>query len=105
MMTARPVLFMCCILTPCIAGPQVMREASYERSQKTVVRKRMDDVLLQIILCSSPPLDVTHFNVQEDESLQSIVDQPRRDCPHWCADVPRLLGRIDALLCVVPSPA
>ena len=102
---ARPPPFMakCRILMTRFAGPQVMREASYERTQKTVVRRRMDDVLLQIILCASPPLDVTYFNVQEDESLQSIVDQLKRDCPRWCADVPSLLSKIDSLLCVSSS--
>jgi hypothetical protein len=38
----------------------------------------MDEVLHQIILPSSPPPEgITHFTVQEDESLYSIVDQLR----------------------------
>ena len=76
-----------------------MREASYGRSHKAVVRKRMDEVLHQIILTSSPPPEgITHFTVQEDESLYSIVDQLRRDCPSWCQDKPRLLCKIEGLL-------
>ena len=81
-----------------------MHEASYGRSHKTVVRKRMDEVLHQIILTSSPPPEgsdnnnITHFTVQEDESLYSIVDQLRRDCPRWCRDKERLLLKIDGLL-------
>ena len=76
-----------------------MREASYNRNNKAVVRKRMDEVLLQIILPSSPPPEgITHFTVQEDESLYSIVDQLKRDCPRWCQEKGRLLCKIEALL-------
>ena len=76
-----------------------MRESSYGRSHKAVVRKRMDKVLHQIILPSSPPPDgITYFTVQEDESLFSIVDQLRRDCPRWCQDKGKLLDKIDGLL-------
>ena len=76
-----------------------MRASSYGRSHKAVVRKRMDEVLHQIILPSSPPPEgITHFTVQEDESLYSIVDQLRRDCPMWCQDKRRLLTKIEGLL-------
>ena len=76
-----------------------MREASYGRSHKAVVRKRMDEVLHQIILPASPPPEgITHFTVQEDESLFSIVDQLKRDCPRWCQDKGRLMVKIDGLL-------
>lgn len=77
----------------------MMRSAAYGRSHKTVVRKRIDEVLHQIILPASPPPEgITHFTVQEDESLYSIVDQLRRDCPRWCQDKGRLLEKIDGLL-------
>jgi len=76
-----------------------MREASYGRAHKTIVRKRMDEVLLQLILPTHPPSEsTTHFTVQEDESLVSIVDQLRRDCPRWCKNRTRLLEKVAALL-------
>ncbi len=34
----------------------------------------------------------------KDESLLSIVDQLRRDCPRWCTDKQRLLVKLDTLL-------
>ena len=78
---------------------QVMREASYGRAHKTIVRKRMDEVLLQLILPTHPPPEpTTHFTVQEDESFASIVDQLRRDCPRWCKNRTKLLDRVAALL-------
>ena len=76
-----------------------MREQSYSRSHKIVIRKRMDEVLHQLILPSSPPPEgVTHFTVQEDESLYSIVDQLKCDCPRWCQNKRRLMRRIEGLL-------
>ena len=76
-----------------------MRESAYNRSHKTVVRKRMDEVLHQLILAAVPPPEgITYFTVQEDESLVSIVDQLRRDCPRWCGDKQRLLIKLGALL-------
>jgi hypothetical protein len=45
-----------------------------------------------------PPEGITYFTVQEDESLTSIVEQIRRDCPRWCKDKARLLIKLDALL-------
>jgi len=36
--------------------------------------------------------------VQEDESLVSIIEQLRRDCPKWCQDKARLLIKIRTLL-------
>ena len=79
--------------------PQVMRESAYNRSHKTVVRKRMDEVLHQLILPAVPPPEgITYFTVQEDESLMSIVDQLRRDCPRWCTDKQRLLVKLEVLL-------
>lgn len=94
----RPALAPTIILTP-PSPPQVMRESAYGRTHKTVVRKRMDEVLLQLILPAVPPPEgITYFTVQEDESLLSIVDQLRRDCPRWCADKRRLLVKMEALL-------
>ena len=94
----RPALAPTIILTP-PTPPQVMRESAYGRTHKTVVRKRMDEVLLQLILPAVPPPEgITYFTVQEDESLLSIVDQLRRDCPRWCADKRRLLVKMEALL-------
>ena len=53
-----------------------MREASYGRAHKAVIRKRMDEVLTQCVFTAVPPPEtITHFTVQEDESLTSIVDQ------------------------------
>jgi hypothetical protein len=79
--------------------PQVMRESAYGRSHKTIVRKRIDEVLHQHILIAVPPPEgITFFTVQEDESLLSIVEQLRRDCPRWCKDKARLLLKLDALL-------
>ncbi len=76
-----------------------MRESAYGRSHKAVVRKRMDEVLHQLILPAVPPPEgITYFTVQEDESLASIVDQLRRDCPRWCQDKHRLLIKLDTLL-------
>jgi len=76
-----------------------MRESAYGRSHKTVTRTRMDEVLHQHILVAvGPPEGITYFTVQEDESLTSIVEQIRRDCPRWCKDKARLLIKLDALL-------
>ena len=76
-----------------------MRESAYSRSHKTIVRKRIEDVLHQHILAAvAPPEGITFFTVQEDESLASIVEQLRRDCPRWCKDKVRLLLKLDALL-------
>ena len=76
-----------------------MREASYGRANKTVVRKRMDEVLTQCVFQAAPPPDaITHFTVQEDESLTSIVDQLKRDCPRWCRNKDQLLERVGVLL-------
>jgi hypothetical protein len=78
---------------------QVMRESAYGRSHKTIVRKRIDEVLHQhILMAVNPPEGITYFTVQEDESLLSIVEQLRRDCPRWCKDKTRLLIKLDALL-------
>jgi hypothetical protein len=78
---------------------QVMREASYGRAHKAVIRKRMDEVLTQCIFVAAPPPDnITHFMVQEDESLVSIVDQLKRDCPRWCRNREQLLERVAVLL-------
>ena len=78
---------------------QIMRESAYGRSHKTVARKRIDEVLQQHILTAVPPPEgITYFTVQEDESLVSIVDQLRRDCPRWCQDKTRLLSKLDTLL-------
>ena len=78
---------------------QVMRESAYGRSHKAIVRKRIDEVLHQLILPAVPPPEgITYFTVQEDESLLSIVDQLRRDCPRWCQDKQRLLIKLDTLL-------
>jgi hypothetical protein len=94
----RPALTPTIILTP-PSPPQVMRESAYGRTHKTVVRKRMDEVLHQLILPAVPPPEgITYFTVQEDESLLSIVDQLRRDCPRWCADKRRLVVKMEALL-------
>ena len=76
-----------------------MRESAYGRAHKTITRKRMDEILHQHILTAvAPPEGITYFTVQEDESLVSIVDQLRRDCPRWCQDKARLLIKLDALL-------
>lgn len=76
-----------------------MRESAYGRNHKAIVRKRIDEVLHQHILTAvSPPEGITYFTVQEDESLLSIVEQLRRDCPRWCKDKARLLIKLDALL-------
>ena len=76
-----------------------MREASYGRAHKAIVRKRMDEVLMQLILPTQSPSDaMTHFTVQEDESLASIVNQLRRDCPRWCKNKTKLMDRVAALL-------
>jgi hypothetical protein len=76
-----------------------MRESAYGRSQKTIVRKRIDEILHQSILTAiAPPEGITYFTVQEDESLLSIVEQLRRDCPRWCQDKARLLRKLDSLL-------
>jgi hypothetical protein len=76
-----------------------MRESAYGRSHKAVVRKSMNEVLHQLILPAVPPPEgITYFTVQEDESLLSIVDQLRRDCPRWCQDKQRLLIKLDTLL-------
>ena len=76
-----------------------MREASYGRAHKAIVRKRMDEVLTQLILPTTAPTEkITHFTVQEDESLASIVNQLRRDCPRWCKSKQKLLdtaGRVE----------
>lgn len=64
-----------------------------------MVRKRIDEVLHQHILTAvAPPEGITYFTVQEDESLVSIVEQLRRDCPKWCRDKDRLMLKIRALL-------
>ena len=79
--------------------PQVMRETAYGRSHKTIVRKRIDEVLHQHILIAVPPPEgITFFTVQEDESLLSIVEQLRRDCPRWCKNKTPLLLKLDVLL-------
>ena len=75
-----------------------MREASYGRTHKAVVRKRMDEVVAQCILPAACPDAVTHFAVQEDESLASIVDQLKRDCPRWCRNKDQLMCRVATLL-------
>ena len=76
-----------------------MRESAYGRSHKTVMRKRIDEVLHQHILTAiAPPEGITYFTVQEDESLVSIVEQLHRDCPRWCRDKARLLIKLDTLL-------
>ena len=76
-----------------------MREASYGRAHKAIIRKRMDEVLMQLILPTPSPSDtMTHFTVQEDESLASIVNQLRRDCPRWCKNKNKLLDKVAALL-------
>ena len=76
-----------------------MREASYGRAHKAVIRKRMDEVLTQCVFTAVPPPEtITHFTVQEDESLTSIVDQLKRDCPRWCRNREQLLERVKALL-------
>ena len=76
-----------------------MREASYGRAHKAVIRKRMDEVLTQCIFTAVPPPEtITHFTVQEDESLTSIVDQLKRDCPRWCRNKDQLLERVGVLL-------
>ena len=76
-----------------------MRESAYGRGHKAVARKRIDEVLNQYILVAkAPPEGITYFTVQEDESLASIVEQLRRDCPTWCRDKARLLIKIGALL-------
>ena len=76
-----------------------MRESAYGRGHKAIVRKRMDEVLLHIILPMAPPSDgITHFTVQEDESLHSIVNQLKRDCPKWCRNRAALLLRLGVLL-------
>ena len=76
-----------------------MREASYGRTHKAVVRKRMDEVLTQCVFAAAPSTDtITHFTVQEDESLTSIVDQLKRDCPRWCRNRDQLLERVAVLL-------
>jgi hypothetical protein len=76
-----------------------MRESAYGRSHKTIVRKRIDEVLRQhILIAMSPPEGITFFTVQEDESLLSIVEQLRRDCPRWCKNKTLLLLKLDALL-------
>ena len=76
-----------------------MREASYGRTHKAVVRKRVDEVLTQCIFTATPPPEtITHFTVQEDESLTSIVDQLKRDCPRWCRNRGELLKRVAVLL-------
>jgi hypothetical protein len=76
-----------------------MREASYGRAHKAIVRKRMDEVLMQLILPTASPTEkITHFTVQEDESLASIVNQLRRDCPRWCKSKQKLLDKVAALL-------
>ena len=95
---ARCLLFILHVYQP--APPtQVMRESAYGRSHKTIVRKRIDEVLRQHILVAiSPPEGITYFTVQEDESLLSIVEQLRRDCPRWCKDKARLLIKLDSLL-------
>lgn len=81
------------------SSAQVMRESAYGRNHKTVVRKRIDEVLQQYILPAVPPPEgITYFTVQEDESLLSIVEQLRRDCPRWCQDKSRLLIKLDTLL-------
>lgn len=78
---------------------QVMRESAYGRGHKTIVRKRIDEVLHQHILQAiAPPEGITYFTVQEDESLVSIIEQLRRDCPKWCQDKARLLIKIRTLL-------
>jgi hypothetical protein len=59
----------------------------------------MDEVLLQLILPATPPVEgITHFTVQEDESLYSIVNQLKRDCPKWCRNKASLLLKLDSLL-------
>ncbi len=76
-----------------------MRESAYGRGHKTIARKRIDEVLHQYILAAkAPPEGITYFTVQEDESLVSIVEQLRRDCPKWCRDKARLLIKIGAML-------
>lgn len=75
-----------------------MREASYGRAHKAVVRKRMDEVVAQCILPAACPDAVTHFAVQEDESLASIVDQLKRDCPRWCRNRDQLMCKVATLL-------
>jgi len=78
---------------------QVMRESAYGRGHKTIVRKRIDEVLHQHILQAiAPPEGITYFTVQEDESLVSIIEQLKRDCPKWCQDKARLLIKIRTLL-------
>lgn len=76
-----------------------MRETAYGRNHKTIARKRIDEILYQHILVAVPPPEgITYFTVQEDESLLSIVDQLRRDCPRWCQDKARLLIKLESLL-------
>jgi hypothetical protein len=59
----------------------------------------MDEVLTQCIFAATPSQDaITHFTVQEDESLTSIVDQLKRDCPRWCRNKEQLLERVAVLL-------
>jgi hypothetical protein len=60
----------------------------------------MDEVLLQIIIpLMTPPTEgITHFTVQEDESLHSIVNQLKRDCPKWCRNKAALLVKLGTLL-------
>ena len=69
--SSRALLRLRTYITDALRTAQVMRESAYGRNHKTIVRKRIDEVLHQHILQASPPPEgITYFTVQEDESLR-----------------------------------
>lgn len=61
-------------------------------------RRKMDDILKNFILESKPCEPVTLFIVREEESLQSIVAQIKRDCPVLASNAHGLLAKIQTML-------
>lgn len=62
------------------------------------VRRRMDEVLRNHILQIKPQDPFTLFVVREEESLHSLVEQIKRDCPNLVRNPPDLLDKIHSML-------